>query len=278
MSVLTGERIKVIQVEMHVTHSCNLACEACTHFSNEIYSGRETPDSFRTSLQPWTERLMPSHFLLLGGEPTLNPDLCEILEVARELWPEVASMMLVTNGWFLKRHPRLPEVLKRTKIHLDVSIHYDSPEYTAKLAEIEDTCGEWGIPIRWRPSFKDWTRYYQGAGVDAAPFEDADPRSSWNHCDSRHCLTIHEGRLWKCPPLAYLPMHVEKYGDKDGKWAPYLAYRALEPTATLEQVKDFVNRKVEHFCSMCPAKPQPFRKADPLLRINLPTGKEKVQP
>src|SRR5271166_3363234 len=104
----------VTQIEMHVTHACNLTCSGCSHFSNEGMTGRETPESFRASLEPWSKRLAPSHFLILGGEPTLNPDLSEIIGIARELLPDT-NMMLVTNGWFLHKHKDLPSVLKEGK-------------------------------------------------------------------------------------------------------------------------------------------------------------------
>jgi hypothetical protein len=263
-----GEKVPITQVEMHVTHVCNFTCDGCSHFSQEIYSGRETVDSFRNSLQPWARWLEPKHFLVLGGEPTLNPELSEILEVARELMPTV-NLMLVTNGWFLYKHRRLPGVLKKNRIHLDVSIHHDSPEYLSKLEEIKALASEWGIPIRWRESFRDWVRYYRGVGADAKPFNDSNPRSSWEHCDSRWCLTIHEGKLWKCPPIAYLPMHVRKYGDPDGRWDAYLRYVPLEPNCTLSQLKHFVERKCEAICSMCPANPTPYKKPSPLVRLEL---------
>ena len=113
------QKVVITQVETHVTHSCNMFCESCTHFSQESMSGRETVETFRDKLGPWSRRLLPRNLLLLGGEPALNPDLTGICQAARELWSGIdrdgkhlVEIMLVTNGLLLHKHPQLPEVLK----------------------------------------------------------------------------------------------------------------------------------------------------------------------
>lgn len=268
-------RIVITQVETHVTHQCNMTCQSCTHFSNEGFTGRHTPESFLKEMLPWSQRIAPRNFLLLGGEPTLNPDLAEICHAARDLWPdESCRILLVTNGFFLRRHPLLAAVLRTRKIVLDISIHHDSPEYLAKLRDAEAWVAENKVEMRWRESFRDWLEYYKGVGKDARPFDDGRPEDSWRSCPSKWCFTIRDGMLCKCPMTAWLPMHVEKFGDGDGAWTPYLSYKPLNPDATDAELEAFVNRRAEDCCRMCPADPQPLRKADPLLRLNLERVKQ----
>ena len=268
-------RPRVIQIEVHVDHACSLACDSCTHFSQEKMTGRHTVESFRKEMLPWAKRLLPSHFLLLGGEPTLNPDLVRICEEARKLWPEtdgnkhVVNMMLVTNGSHLHRHPALPEALKRNGIHLDLSRHHDAPDYLEMLRKAEEWAKVNNVPIRWRESFRDWLLYYHGVGVSARPFNDDNPQSSWQSCPSKWCMQIHEGKLHKCPPVTYLPLHVAKYGDGDGAWAKYLKYKALSPDCTQVELMEFITRKAEGCCGMCPANPQPLVKSNPMKRVSL---------
>ncbi len=261
----------ITQVECHVTHQCNLTCESCTHFSNEGYTGRHTPESFLQEMSPWSRRIAPKNLLLLGGEPTLNPDLAVICHTARDLWPDEQEtrILLVTNGFFLHRHPLLAGVLRTRNIVLDISIHHDSPEYLAKLQEAAKWVQDNGVKMRWRESFRDWLRYYNGVGQDARPFHDEDPQSSWLACPSKWCFTIRDGLLCKCPMTAWLPMHVEKFGDGDGAWQPYLRYDGLSPNCTDAELEEFVSRRAESCCGMCPADPQPLKKANPLLRLNL---------
>ena len=100
-----------MQLECHVAHGCNLFCTGCTHFSQESYSGRHTVQSFREEVAPWSKRLLPQHFLILGGEPMLNPDLAAICAEARRLWPEV-NLILVTIH-FAGRMKLIPRSITR---------------------------------------------------------------------------------------------------------------------------------------------------------------------
>lgn len=269
------QRPRVTQIETHVTHACSFECEGCTHFSQEKMKGQHTVESFRAEIGPWSKRLLPHNFLLLGGEPTLNPNLTQICQAARDLWSGVengkhlVTMMLVTNGSHLHKHPELPEVLKRCKIHLDVSVHHDAPEYLAKLEEVKDWAAKHDLSIRWRESFRDWTAYYRGEGANAEPFADNDPQASWNHCASRWCFNLHEGKLFKCPMSAYIKMHVAKFPQNKEKWLPYLGYNGLEADCSEPQLTEFIHRRCESICGMCPANPQPLVKSNPMRRVNL---------
>jgi Radical SAM superfamily/4Fe-4S single cluster domain len=260
-----NKRFIIQHLETHVTHGCNLTCEGCTHFSNNGHSGRHTPASFQAELEPWSRRLVPDTLQLLGGEPTLNPELCDILPLARAMWPG-QRILLVTNGFFLHKHPKLPEVLKRHKIIMAMSVHHDSPEYTAKMKEVKALTDSWGIRVSYWPSLRNWTRAIQGAGKDVKPYADGDPKRSWHQCISRWCMNIHEGKLWKCPVLAYLPMQDKKFGLSD-EWKPYLAYEPLSPDCSDDELQQFLARKWEAACGMCPANPEPFKKPNPMIPL-----------
>ena len=57
------------------------------------------------------------------------------------------------------------------------------------------------------------------------PFEDDRPRQSWEICSTKACKQLHDGKLWKCPPLAYLKLQETKY-NLSPKWDPYLGYHS----------------------------------------------------
>ncbi len=65
-------------------------------------------------MAPWVGRLAPESFCLVGGEPTINPKLAEMVYLAARFWPR-SQLRLITNGFFLHKHPRLPEVLAATR-------------------------------------------------------------------------------------------------------------------------------------------------------------------
>lgn len=257
-------------LEIHVAHGCNLTCESCAHFSNQGHTGMLSVEQAEEWFRNWSPRLSPQQVSLLGGEPTLNQKLPYFVNLARAHWRD-ARLIVVTNGFLLSRHHlELPRELAAANAELHISIHFDSMEYEAKLEPVRALVNQWegefGIHVRWRPSESTWTRRYHGWGAGMKPFTDQNPRSSWEHCRARWCVQLHEGQLWKCPPLAYLPMQRQRH-HIGPEWDPYLAYRPLPPTCTDTELEEFVAREEESYCAMCPATPPNFLLPSPLVPI-----------
>jgi len=76
----------------------------CTDLSRKLYRiGFEMSSTYENT--PVVEKL--KQFSFLGGEPCLNPALPQFVWLAREMFP-TSERILGTNGFLLKRHPRLP--------------------------------------------------------------------------------------------------------------------------------------------------------------------------
>ena len=223
-------------LELHVSHACNLACQQCSHFSNFNHKGMITPEEADRQMGLWSGRLLPHYFSLLGGEPTLNPQLIEIIRISRRHFPH-SLLQLVTNGFNLHRHPELPSVLEEAGCFLEISIHHDSEEYQKRLEPVQQLVASWQrthtLKVNWRTSNTRWRRAYRGHGATMLPYEDNHPERSWETCSSKWCPQIHDGKLWKCPQMAYLSMQAAKYELNDA-WNPYLKYTPLGPTCTTE--------------------------------------------
>jgi hypothetical protein len=248
-------------LELHVTHACNLACESCSHYSNQGHKGDLDLELADEWLGEWARRLQPNVFSLLGGEPTIHPRFAEFIPLVRRHFPRT-HLRIVTNGFFLHRHPSLPEVLRADPdVAIYLSLHHESREYLQKVWEglrlLERWRDELGIRHDATLSARNWTRRYSGTGASMRPFGDGNPRSSWEICPARTCPQIHEGKLWKCAPLAYLPMQHRKFGLSD-EWAPYLAYSPLAADCSDAALDEFLAREEEPSCGMCPATPRPF--------------------
>src|SRR5205085_8040295 len=128
---------------MHLTHACNLACESCSHYSNQGHKGVLSLAEAERWLAPWSGRVAPQTFSMLGGEPSTHPQLPAFVELCRRHWP-TAHLRLVSNGFFLHRHPDLPKVLARDPdACLYLSIHHDSPEYRQRLEPILALLDAW---------------------------------------------------------------------------------------------------------------------------------------
>jgi radical SAM family protein len=257
----------VSRLELHVTHACNLACESCSHYSNQGHAGNLDPAQADLWMGAWSDRILVEEFVLLGGEPTIHPELSQFVLLARRRWPR-ARVRIVTNGFFLHRHPDLGSVLATDgNADIALSVHHNEPEYSGRLHPILDLLETWqrdhGTTVHIWQSYQGWTRRYLGSGAAMLPFEDGRPRQSWEICPARHCKQLHEGKLWKCAPLAYLGMQKTKYGLSD-KWDPYLRYAPLEATCNDDELDKFLALEEEAVCSMCSAEPRRFSLPSPL--------------
>ena len=261
------------QLELHVTHACNFTCEGCSHYSNHGHTGNISLDDCEEWLYGWSKRVKPKTFTILGGEPTLNKDLPEIVYMVRAMFPDpTTGIDVITNATGLHLQPRLPQMLVATGATLAVSIHStEHPNYIKKFKRGYKLAKKWkhdlGVWVEfWDFTNKEWVRQYKGFGDTMIPYEDNNPRKSWEVCISKYAMQLHEGKLWKCPALAYLPMQAKKYNLSD-KWNPYLKYQSLDVDCTDEELEEFLNREDESFCSMCPANRDVYTKPDPTLPV-----------
>ncbi len=261
---------EIANLEIHVSHACNLACESCSHYSNQGHKGNLAPDEAARWMSAWNRRLQPRILSLLGGEPTVNPDLAALVTMTRAYWPET-HLRLVTNGFLLARHPELPRALRDAgNAVLYLSIHHESAEYLDKLQPAIGLLQAWqrdfGVQLTVYRSAKSWTRRYHGEGSAMQPFRDGNPRLSWERCSARFCPQLFEGKIWKCAPLAYLGMQDRKY-KLDERWAPSLKYEPLTSGCSDSELDAFFDREEEAVCGMCPADPQRFAIPMPLRNV-----------
>lgn len=275
-------RIRITKLDLHLAHACNLHCEQCTHFSNYGINHVLTYQDVESNYRAWCERIVPQKLALLGGEPLLNRSIIKILVLSRYIWPDTI-IELWTNGLLLDRYPELPKVLEQHRIMLHISDHgsADTAEYNLRFDRMLDLVHEWTMrhPIMvtvrdfrlgkihiFQPGSHDTRmlpiqpkfRFYQGYGADMLPYDHGDPKSSWDNCPVYHdCFQLLDHRIYKCAPLAYLPMLDQKFGLRP-EWKPYLQYRPLEPHATDDEIREFFQRGAESYCAMCPSQRIPM--------------------
>lgn len=259
--------VTVPNLEIHIAHGCNLSCVSCSHYSDQNHKGVLSLEEFQDSLKLWKNKIFPEIFTLLGGEPAINKNLPHFLELARQHFPR-AHLRLITNGFLLDRHPTLPAVMKMVgNASLILSIHHDSIEYQDKLKVVNKLLEQWinhfGITVQKWPSNNFWTKRYHGKGLHFLPFDDGNPEVSWEICPAKYCLQLFEGKIWKCPPLAYLKLQNEKY-SLHSSWDYYLKYQPIESSCTKHQLQEFISRKAETYCGMCPSKQHFFAMPNPL--------------
>ncbi|WP_339733649.1 radical SAM protein [uncultured Gimesia sp.] len=256
-------------LEIHATYACNLHCKSCSHFSDMKIGKNVSLADITAQMMQWSGRLAPKYFSILGGEPTLNKELCGIVRECHKQWP-LSQIRLITNGFYLHKHPDLPKILQQTQCQLAVSVHHDGVEYKEKLKSVRELLDQWqrqyDFNLTWRSSSKTWRTTFEGFGADMIPYEDNNPESSYNVCVAKKCPQIHEGKIWKCPQLAYIHQVDQKYGISKA-WDKYLAYRPLYPTCSDEEINQFFTTHAEPACAMCPAYHRHFEIPNPLISI-----------
>lgn len=114
-----GER----NVFFHILTACNLSCTHC--YINKEQHGVETLD--KQTIKDWLKLFYDSekksNLILLGGEPTLHPDLAEIIVFAKELG---FAVTVDSNGYLF--HDLLENTTPEQLDYLSFSLDGPSPE------------------------------------------------------------------------------------------------------------------------------------------------------
>ncbi|WP_339730084.1 radical SAM protein [uncultured Gimesia sp.] len=257
---------QIRNLEIHASYSCNLSCKSCSHFSDQQIGKNVPLEEIASQMMQWSGRIQPKMFSILGGEPALNKQLVQIVRECRKQWP-FSKLRLISNGFYLKNHPELPLALQQAECDLEVSVHHGGEEYTEKLKPVRELLAQWSsrynFVLKYRPSASKWRTTFEGSGSEMVPFNDGNPEESYKVCVAKNCPQIHEGKIWKCPQLAYLGM-VDIKHQLSEEWQKYLSYRPLYPTCSDAELQQFFETKAEPACAMCPSCHRHFEIPSPL--------------
>jgi MoaA/NifB/PqqE/SkfB family radical SAM enzyme len=88
---------KAVNLFFHILTRCNLKCRHC--YINPAQHGSATLplETIENWLRVFADLGKPANLVLLGGEPTLHPDLAAVVKTARRL--RFASITIDTNGY-----------------------------------------------------------------------------------------------------------------------------------------------------------------------------------
>lgn len=254
------------QLEFHVTHQCDLHCPGCAHYCDIGYDHPIVAEVVLDWLKLWSQRLDPAVVRLVGGEPLLSDDLPLFIGGAAESFPK-AHREVVSNGLHLHRwDDSLPIVMSRTHTALTISEH-QLPErrqsaFIRNLEQARQWAKDYGLNLRIGASPTHWFQLHRGRGADIIPGPVHMGEESWLTCPFKTSVNLHQGKLWPCPVLAYMPLVAEKFTNLD-LWLPYMYYKPLDFSASDFELEAFLNgRHRREFCGICAE-----RKALP--RLNL---------
>lgn len=256
--------INLPSLSFEVVRQCNIKCEGCNHFTNlksirHILSLEEINDN----LFEWSKILNPAVFRILGGEPFINKNLDDVIFNISTLFP-LSKINICTNGLlishfsddFAKKISHSPNSIKIT-----ISLHSLNREYISKISEAISKLDYWkkkyNIEYLIKDYLSDWAWPYRLIDNKIYPFEDNNPRRSWENCMSQTCKQIYKSKLYKCPLTAYMQDIVDRM---DESFKKYLNYIPANPYDSYESIEEFVNKEDEFVCGACPINPKKFLK------------------
>jgi MoaA/NifB/PqqE/SkfB family radical SAM enzyme len=190
-------------VEIHLADHCNLNCKYCSHFSSiadkKFYDLHKfTKDIARLSKITGKNIKKIS---LLGGEPLLNPKVCEYMSITRQYFPQTA-IRLLTNGTLLSsQNNYFWENLSKNDIKLTIS----SYPIDINREVIEKKAAEFDVKMQYF-YFKD---EFEKLNLDLSGSQK--DMFSCQKCFTGGCYNLYEGKLYACPVIAFVKYFNKKF-------------------------------------------------------------------
>lgn len=197
-------------LELIVADHCNIACRQCNHASPVMKKWNATAEGVARDLARLAPIYRPRMLRILGGEPMLNPQLTEIIRVARR--SGIAEhVQLVTNGLLLDR---LDDSAWDLLSEVEISI-YPAAGVTDAMIEkarmkgirhntVVNTCVY--------PEFR--MTFCSRPAQDKALVEEI-----WMGCKMAQvwgCHAVRDGFIHRCPQSIYIAMLGGDHGAAEG--------------------------------------------------------------
>lgn len=248
--------------EFYITNVCNLACPQCNRFNHLDFKGYYDFDP--EVYQAWSKKFNLTRFGILGGEPTLHPNLGEWMKGVRQCWPN-ARGVLNTNGTHIARTPNLENLLIENNIEIHISFHnertkeflFDEIYKTFGYCEIKEDKNNGFILTNHRGVHVELVNalyFHQNALVDGKfKLHDSDPEKAHRTCYMKKCHHFIDGKLYKCGVVKLIPLLFEQY--KQPVPELYNEYQPLQVTdeITQQHLDDLDNNSIPQ-CKFCPEK------------------------
>lgn len=195
-------------IECNIDKHCNLNCKGCDHFAPVAEQEFLSLTAFARDMKE-IQRLYADkeggEFHLLGGEPTLHPDIIEFIRITREALPQ-AKLVVDTNGTLLRR---MPESFYAACRQYDVTISVT--RYPIKLDY--DALGKWiraqGVVYEYLGSSEG------GRTLWKFPLDftgSQDPSEMFRLCrNANTCWTLEKGRLYTCSIGPNMPVFEQRF-------------------------------------------------------------------
>ena len=191
--------------EIPITDECNLNCKGCL-FSCNRHGERScmTLDEITSDFQRMKELFFDIPWIrILGGEPLMHPQLAEVVQGARAIFP-TTEIDICTNGLLV---PNMSDELLQTIAAQHVTIHISEYRPVEKIAQqIAARLESFGIEHCFLKRDEFYKFYTQHPGNDGARSHEA--------CPSSGCREVYRGRLVKCSAVLAFERMNKQFGTQ----------------------------------------------------------------
>lgn len=251
---------------MMITQVCNLSCTGCTNYSDLQHEGYLTWADGKRQLEAWLERVDISEFGILGGEPTINPEVNDWIFGLRELMPN-AQIRFTTNGVLLgKKFDIVKHMMEIGNCVFKIAFHREDPELEEivnRIFEMYDwePVTEYGIQ-RWRTDNNVrfhvkrpdiFWKTFKGDYHNMSPHK-SDPAEAFGICCQQTCPLLYNGRIYKCSTSGLLKDTLERFNyPNHDQWLPYIT-NGIGIDCSESELNEFLENfgQPNKLCSMCP--------------------------
>ena len=190
-------------LEFHLADHCNLNCKGCAHLSNIAEPRLANLDQYIKDMERLHELFWGiERIRLMGGEPLLNEQLPDFIDVTREIFPD-ADIHVVTNGLLLnKDYEHLLRTMRDNHCSFNISLY---PPSSQKLKQIKALCCFYGVNCLVSDPICVFRTCIDPDGTQI-------PAEAYSKCDVTHCTFLREGTLSNCIMPYILPRFSKLYG------------------------------------------------------------------
>lgn len=253
-------------VETMITQVCNLSCDGCTNYSDLQHEGYVTWSQGKRWLEAWIDRVEIPDFGIIGGEPTINPEVGDWIYGVRQLLPN-AQIRFTTNGLLLnKKYELVQQLADIGNCIFKITVHQNNDEIEDTINQIFNMYNwqsviEYGIKrYRTQNNFcfqinrpDIFWKSFKGNYTNMQPHA-SDPSDAFRICCQKTCPLLHNGVIYKCSTSGLLAETLDKFNNPNyEQWQPYISKGINSDCDDFELInflQDF--GKPNKICSQCP--------------------------
>ena len=237
-------------LDYHIIDRCNLNCASCNDFCPLVKPGTGDGKSIEQITADLTllSKLKDEFYRLniMGGEPTLHPQLSKILRIARSIFPN-NRIRLISNGTNYDKYSRWKDSIVENDIDVTISVYPYCNDYMEKLETIKKT-------LEPETTVEVWMQAVV-CGFNYATFSNSTglvTEEDVASCSRRFaCPQLKDGKIYLCPFAAQFNRLKDYFGDDikfdlDGK-----EYLDLNGDVTAKDFYNFIYGARPVLCEHC---------------------------